>query len=79
MLQVRTLVNTWRGYSHLNSQDRPTHPTYPPQAFGAFFKKAAPFFKMYSSYVSNYDRAMESLVHLIEVYMLRNAWVFQMH
>lgn len=37
------------------------------QAFGAFFKKAAPFFKMYSAYVSNYDRAMETLVHLIEV------------
>lgn len=36
------------------------------QAFGAFFKKAAPFFKMYSSYVSNYDRAMETLLHLIE-------------
>lgn len=37
------------------------------QAFGAFFKKAAPFFKMYSAYVSNYDRAMETLIHLIEV------------
>lgn len=34
------------------------------KAFGAFFKKAAPFFKMYSSYVSNYDRAMETLMYV---------------
>lgn len=37
------------------------------QAFGAYFKKAAPFFKMYSAYVSNYDRAMETLNTLCDV------------